>query len=150
MKATEIVELLRARHSKPSNEWAFFAELRCGTGYDLQDGHSVEQRIDAFALNCWPSKKYERVAYEIKVTRQDFIHEIDHPEKREQALMLSNRFYFVAPEGVIGIPDVPEEAGLMQVNALGITRILKQAPLRDAGPMPMSFIASILRREATR
>lgn len=58
MKAKGIVEALRKRHNK--REWAFFAELRVGTGYSSKElrkaGINPEQRIDGYVINLYPSK----------------------------------------------------------------------------------------------
>lgn len=91
MNAVKIVKALH--HSHPRPNWAYFPELRVGTGY----GKDNEQRLDAWAMNLMPSKQLSRYAYEVKVSRSDFLAEIKKPWKRKHALMLSNHFYFAAP-----------------------------------------------------
>lgn len=73
METRQIIELLR--HKYPTSEWDTFVELRDGTG-------SYGRRyIDFFAFNLWPSKKFWKVAYEIKVLRSDFTKELNDPTK---------------------------------------------------------------------
>ena len=153
----DILSTLRDRHDGP--EWLFFPELRLGTGYALRcNGRKVlsevESRIDAFAMNCYPSKRCQRVAYEIKMTRSDFIREIRQPLKRRPAMLLTNLFYFVAPDGVLAVEDIPAECGLLVVKdkPTGYTHCsLKEtvpAPWRDTGPAPWHFVAALGRRIA--
>lgn len=146
-----IIKALRRRH--PEKEWAFFEELRAGTGWgntrwgaEDKVPSNPEQRFDAWAINLYPSKNFLRIAYEIKVSRSDFLREMKHPEKRTQALQLSNQFYFVAPIGLIKPGELPPEAGLIEVKDEWESRLKVRAPLRpDAGPT-WQFFAAVARR----
>ncbi|TGE35912.1 hypothetical protein E4K67_22615 [Desulfosporosinus fructosivorans] len=140
-----ILKALRCRH--PEREWAFFEELRAGTGYrNVAAGLNPEQRFDAWAINLYPSRNFVRIAYEIKVSRSDFLKEIKHPEKRTQALQMSNQFYFVAPVGLIKASELPPEAGLIEVKDEWESRMKVRAPVREAVDPTWQFFASIARR----
>lgn len=146
-----IVEALRRHHSDPV-QWCFIPNLRMGTGYRAYTAginlSNVEQSIDAWAMALWPSLKFEKIAYEIKVSRHDFFRELEHPEKRQAALSVSNRFYFAVPSGLVSPTEVPQEAGLIYITGLAARRckVIKEAPWRE-GPAPSwSFIASVARR----
>lgn len=65
-----ILEALAARH--PSGEWLFVSEVALPGGLS-------RRRIDAAAMAYWPSRKYVRHIYEIKVSRQDFRRELKAP-----------------------------------------------------------------------
>jgi hypothetical protein len=149
LTASDIIEALKKRH--PPREWAFFPELRVGTGYQTKRlaklGINPEQRLDAFALNLYPSKEHMRIVYEIKVSRSDFQHEIKNPMKRKQGLELSNEFYFVTPVGLVRPEEIPEECGLIEVHDNLTSRIKVRAPKRTEALEPSwGFIASIARR----
>lgn len=158
MKARDVVKALEKRHgadhsATTGREWAFFEELRAGTGYGTYDyekkekePNSPEQRFDAFAINLFPSKKHERIVYEVKVSRADFLNEIKNPEKRQQALSLSNYFYFAVPKGLVSVDEIPEECGLIEVDEDLKSRIKKKAPYRDTGEPTWQFVSSIARR----
>lgn len=154
MKAQDIVNALREKHaSNYGREWAFFDELRVGTGYRYYDSekgdyepYNPEQRIDAWAINLFRSKNFERIAYEVKVSRSDFLSEIRNPDKRRQALELSNRFYFVTPKGLLKKEEIPGECGLMEVNEDGKLKTVKKAPLRETDGLVWQFLCSIARR----
>lgn len=158
MKAKDVVEALAKRHgadkiNTTGREWAFFAELRVGTGYSTYDYEkkkrkpfNPEQRFDAWAINLYPSKKHERIVYEIKVSRSDFLHEIKNPEKREQALNLSNYFYFVTPKGLVSVDEIPQECGLIEVDEDLNTRIKLKAPFRETDNLRWQFLCTLARR----
>jgi hypothetical protein len=127
--------------------WAFFPELRIGTGY----GKGSEQRIDAFALALWPSKNWASHAYEIKVNRADFLKELRSPLKRRAALRYSNMFWFVTPEGLVKPEEIPVEAGLMEAHASPTgegwyVKVVVSAPWRDIPPPTWNLFASVARR----
>ena|SRR5690625_1570879 len=156
LSADDIITALKARHRKNDREWAFFDELRVGTGYryfDYEKGEyepfNPEQRLDAYAINLFRSNNYERIAYEIKVSRSDFLSEINNPDKRRQALEFSNKFYFVTPKGLLTKDEIPKECGLIEVYEEKdrlTSRIKVSAPFRETDPPPMEFFLSIARR----
>lgn len=119
-----------------------FFELRIGTGRT----QGAEQRIDAFALHPYPSLGHHRTAYEIKVSRSDFLRELKKPNKRRAALRFSNEFYFIAPPAIIHRSEVPLECGLIEVGTDGIGAVVVPAPCRDSMPPTWGFIASIIGR----
>lgn len=124
-----------------------FPELRIGTGY----GKDAEQRIDLWALHPFPSKDLARVAFEIKVSRNDWRTEMKKPLKKQRALLLSNEFYFVAPQGIISLDELPECAGLIEIRENRLkeyyVETVHKAPWRDGHPPTWRFVASLLRRE---
>jgi hypothetical protein len=152
----DIVSAIRRLHTNHGlgDRWAFFEELRLGTGY----GRGVEQRIDAFACGLW-SKNWGSMAYEAKTTRADFRREIKEPSKRRMALRYSNLFWFVTPQGLIKPEELPIEAGLMEVRwrvvqtyperieGWGADTVVP-APWRDIPPPTWSLFASVARRVA--
>ena len=124
--STDILAALRSRHA--GEQWAFFKELRTGTGYNYgsKDGLPHEQRIDAFAINCWPSAGETAIAYEVKVSRQDFLRELDSPQKRRFAEQVSSHSYFAVPFGTIRSAEIPDPWGCVAVHN-GVARMMKQA-----------------------
>lgn len=128
-----------------SSDWIHFDELRIGTGY----GKDAEQRIDFWAMHTLPSERLRRVAFEVKVSRSDFLAELKQPRKRAVALLWSNEFYFVAPSGLISESELPPEAGLVEYRQDDLGARLHwrvMAPWRDTPPASWRFVASMLRR----
>jgi hypothetical protein len=145
IKASEIKKLLKLHYS--DHGWVFFDELRLGTGYySHRLKIDVEQRMDGWAMNTWPSSNFLSLAFEIKISRSDFTRELRRPHKRDCAYLVSNEFYFVAPYDLINISEVPDGCGLMIVTKTNSLKTIKKASHRKLEPFDMHFIASILRR----
>jgi hypothetical protein len=102
------------------------------------------QRCDLWTVDLWPSS-LERIAYEIKVSRADYVHELKHPEKRRLAMLISNRYCFAVPAGLIRHNEVPLDCGLVEVHPNGIREVVS-APWRDIPPPTARFIAELARR----
>lgn len=126
----------------PSMYWLFVCELRTSTGFTRD-----MQRIDALAIHLWPSAQYKREAYEVKLTRSDFLREIKQPQKRKLALLYSNTFYFLAPQGLIKPAELPVECGLREVRPDGIVETTVWAPHRDGHAPTWGFMLSVLRHQ---
>lgn len=143
--AADIVAALHKQWARFDNCIAL-AELRVGTGY----GKDADQRIDFWAMEAIPSKRFRRVAYEIKVSRADFLNELKQPRKRARALLLSNEFYFVTLPGIVKVGELPPEAGLIETGErwrgnLELTT-KHAAPWRDGYPPTWQFLAAVARR----
>ena len=134
----QLVELLRIRH--PAPEWATFTEMAIATGY-------APSRIDFYAMNVWRSKKFLKIAYEIKVSRADFARELKDRSKRRPAELLANECYFVTPAGLVKPDEVPEGWGLVAQTKGGL-RKTKHAKYREADVTSELFVASLARRSA--
>jgi len=146
MEAREIKTALRAYYTGMTykRQYVFFEELRIGTGY----GRDAEQYIDAWVMDCYPSTGMERTSFEIKVSRGDFLAELKNPLKRRAGLLVSNRFYFVTPVGLVKPAELPLECGLIEYNPASSLpfNTVTLAPYRDTGPASWRFLASIARR----
>ncbi|MDP2950661.1 MAG: hypothetical protein Q8P22_14150 [Chloroflexota bacterium] len=145
MNEQDIIAALRRHHRPP--QWVFFDELRVGTGFSGRYAdREVEQRVDAWAISCWDSGRYRRIAYEVKVSRADFKRELADPSKRQATLRISNEMYLVCPARLIQKGEAPEELGLVWVTERHATHLVKRAPYRDT-PFPgWPFVASLARR----
>ena len=139
MTAQDILKRLQQRYGPP--QWLAFPEMKVSTGYSRG-----LQRIDFFAMHSHPSKGFERRAFEIKVSRADFNTELRKPQKRRPALMLVNRFYFIAPVGIVPVEKLPIDAGLVEIRDSGIMQIAVEAPWIDTEPPTWGFVAALIRR----
>jgi hypothetical protein len=140
MDSEVIIKILE--HSHDPLKWAFFKELRIGTGY----GKDAEQRLDAWAINYSPAKKNVTRTYEVKVSLSDFRSEIKKPFKRRPGLRLANEFYFVVPTGLVPKTDIPPECGLIEVTENGKLNPIIAAPFRDVLPPTWRFLSSVMRK----
>jgi hypothetical protein len=151
VKSSDIIKALRKRHGTNGREWAFFDELRAGTGYKSyktykRTGLNPEQRFDAWAINLYPSKKHLTIAYEVKVSRSDFLNEIKNPHKRDMAMMYSNEFYFATPKGLVSKEEIPSGCGLIEIADDLSSKVILKAEHRPQAELNWNFVASIARR----
>ena len=149
--ARDICKLLAERHA--GSEWAFAIEVPTTTGVALLSEMNPlkgTRRIDAFAMNLWPSRGYKRIAYEIKLSRSDWLAECAAWEKHAQAYLLAHEFYVVAPPGVVHDEDLRypnlsmQSLGHIEATDAGLVVRVK-AIETEAWPMPIGFVASLLR-----
>ena len=131
--------LLEERYPLP--EWALIFELSKGTGWSGQEG-----RCDAAAFNCYPSKGYHRLAFEMKTGRGDFLKELDTPKKRAWLEENFHQTYFVCVPGIAKEEEVPDGWGLLVESRSGDKlRRVKVARHRELPPLPESLALSASR-----
>lgn len=124
MKAEDLVKLIRKRYE--GNAYVVLEQVPSATG-------SYQTRwIDVAVFSLWPSKGLTRSAFEIKVARSDFIHELQNAQKHKWAKDSFHEFWFVAPKDIIQIGELPEGVGLMQPR--GDNLIIKKYCSRNDNP----------------
>lgn len=132
LRANTLLQLLEARHVKD----VFISECKDGPTQ-----LTTHLRMDGWAMaKSWAHPSV--CAYEIKVSRSDFIADNKWPGY----LPYCNQFYFVTVKDLIDISEVPEQAGLLVAIGKGpgarlITK--KKAPYRDV-VIPESIYRYIL------
>ena len=129
MDVPRILTILETALHSNASEWMFLRELRAGTG---RGKHSL-QRLDAFALNCYPHRGMKRICYEIKMSRADFRNELKNPLKRRIGMRFSNEFYFVTPAGLLKPEEIPADSGLIEVGASADPEDWKKTLKKQAG-----------------
>ena len=74
------------------------------------------------------------------------MHEIKQPKKRQQALEVSNYYYFATPKGLVKQEEIPPECGLVEIdkNSNRLSWSVK-APYRETEEPTWSFVTSLLR-----
>ena len=142
MTAEEIKAILLKRHSSLLR-WICVTELPTTTSLC-----STLRIIDVFAMALIQSlNNYERIAYEIKVSRADWLSELRHPRKRAAAMSLSNRFFFVLAFGIYKKGDLPkDDCGILEITSQKQIKLIRRAKRRTIKPMPVGFIAALARR----
>ena len=87
-----------------------FPELRLGSGYC----GVAQRRIDLFVISS--NAGNPTTAYEIKVSRSDFKHDINDDLKQRGARLYANEFYYVAPRNMLKPEEIPLWAGLLEFD----------------------------------
>jgi hypothetical protein len=134
MDAGHIAQLLAVRHS----ENVFVTQCKDGP---TQGGLA---QLDAWVMvKSWTQPKM--IGYEIKVSRQDFLHD----NKWSKYLKMCNELYFVCPWDIIHINEVPADCGLMWVSKSGtMVTTKKKAPYRRIEE-PVDLMKYLLMARAT-
>jgi hypothetical protein len=136
-EAARILRALGARHERP--EWVFMTEAPM-----YVPGRGAIH-LDGLAMNCWRTKGFVTIGYEVKVSRSDFRGELKKPEKTAASAALCSAFYFAAPFGLIKPSEVPDPYGLVIVFESGKSRIAKGSKLERPAPT-WGTLAFLMRR----
>lgn len=136
--AGDITDLLAKRYAPPS--WAFLPQVRNGTGYE----RSTTRYADGLAMSLWPSRGMEIHGFEIKVSRSDWISELRNPEKAEYFVKLCDRWWIVAPKGVVLPGELPATWGHMVPRGRRL-HVETEAPKLETAPLDRVQLAAILR-----
>lgn len=147
MTANEIIDRLIEVFRFREPNYVTVREMRMGSGY----GHHA-RTIDLWVMDTAPSKGCPATSYEVKVSRADFCRDIRNPDKQRGARMFSDRFYYVAPVGVIPPEQLPPWAGLIEIHppcevhpAGNVTTAVTAFPCNKNAPT-WPFVVSLLRR----
>ncbi len=107
-------------------------------------------KIDLLAIKVLARGRHRpltREAYEIKTSRQDFLYELRHPEKRQKAYSACNYYWFAVPEGLVQPEEVPSECGLISVSdGLACPIVEKSAEALKTDPPSPDFMVDVARR----
>lgn len=104
--------------------------------------YNGSRRADFWTLEPIFSQQFRATAYEIKVTKPDFLN--DSLEKQTPALKWSNRFWYVTPTGLLTKAHIPEWAGLMEYDGTQFT-VRKRAPKREKAEPDWEFVVNLIR-----
>ena len=138
--AGKCIAALQTRFKAP--EFAFFEQVANATGV------GAGRWADAVAMGIWPSRGLEIHGFEVKVSRSDFKHEIDQPEKAEAIQKYCDRWHIVAPRGMLDTHELPPTWGLLEVSEDGKLATRVAAPELTPVALTKQFVAAILRRQA--
>ena len=138
MRTADIKAALRARFCAP--EWALFFEVADATGA------RHNRWADAVAMNLYPSRGLEINGFEVKASRSDWLRELKNPEKSAPVQNYCDRWWIVAPAGVIADGELPPTWGHYEAKPGGTLRQVVAAPKLEAQPVTRGFVAAMLRR----
>lgn len=77
------------------------------------------RRADLVRIGMWASRGTGIDVHEIKISRSDWLRELDEPAKAEAWWPYCNRFWVVAPPGIVQAAELPEGWGLLEFPASG-------------------------------
>lgn len=135
-----VLHALSQRFASPA--YVFMQGVRNSTGYSGE-----VREADALAFSVWPSRGLELHGFEVKCSRNDWLRELKDPAKAEKIAKWCDRWWLVAPQGVLsGASELPSAWGFIEVIDGKTLRTVKEAPLQEHEPFTRGFIASLVRR----
>ncbi len=146
MKASEVTKCVRENfYGYTDLDMVWIEEFRPSMGWSGE-----RSRLDLWGIRLSPSNGMHAHAFEVKVSRSDWLAELKQPLKRRMALAISNYFWIAAPTGIVKPEELPHQTGLLEVNpeAISKSEILKSrhpADYRDKVRPTWAFVASALR-----
>ena len=109
---------------------------------EVSIAYGGERRADALVVG---RGNETAIAIEIKVSKQDYKHEIEDSEKRALALELSSQYYFATPSGMVETHLIPEECGLMELDKKGMIHVIVPAPSRRPAQPTWRLMGAVAR-----
>jgi hypothetical protein len=138
MTTAELTAQVRKLWAQP--EYHMLQEVRNQTGF----GNGQVGYADVLAMSIWPSRGIRLIGAELKVSRQDWIHEKKKPSKAEPFVQFCHNWWLITGPDVAVAEELPRCWGWMEFDGKRLkTRI--NAP--DMMPIPITheFLASIFR-----
>lgn len=146
MKAEDLVKLIRRKYplDRPDGRQSHVVLEQVPDGTGMYLGHW----IDAVVFSLWASKGLTRSAFEVKITRSDFIHELQNPLKHKWALECFHEFWFVAPEDVIQIDELSPNIGWLCPR--GSKLVIKRHAVQNPNPKLDDVLLAAFMRAASK
>lgn len=140
-KAEDLVTLLKKRYVTDDgayNPCVVLEQVPDGTGW------TQSRWIDVAVFQMWKTKGLTRSAFEVKVSRSDFISELSNPQKHQWCKECFHYFWFVAPKNVIQLEELPPNVGWMypKGNKLAVAR---HAVKNESPKLDDSLLAAFMR-----
>ena len=144
--AQDIRSAIRRRYTNKraaTTRYIIADEVRVGLGFHTYSGNNARS-IDTLVIDTY--RDFRRTAFEVKVSRSDFLSDLAKPDKHTPALALCHDFYWIAPKGMISPDEIPAGMGLMEVDPKGRTRIKVKSDYNMQTGIDEEFAYSIMRR----
>lgn len=104
------------------------------------------RRCDLIRVGMWRSRGTGIDGHEIKVSRSDWLRELDDPAKAEAWWPYVSRWWVVAPPGIVADGELPDGWGLMELPARG-RRFKVRAPAATKEPrLTVGLMVELMRR----
>jgi len=104
------------------------------------------RRADLVRIGTWQSRGTGVDVHEIKVSRSDWLRELDDPAKAEAWWPYCNRFWITAPPGIVAPAELPPDWGLMELPLSGRRFKVKVPAARKEARLTVPLVIELLRR----
>ena len=139
-KTEQVINALRNKY--PSSAYAFLTQVGNSTGWECN------RWADVIVMSLWPSRGLEIIGFEIKVSRQDWVKELKHPDKADTIANYCDSWYLVlGDEEILQFGELPMGWGLMVPQTKKTLKVATESK-RSIKPklIDKNFLASILRQ----
>ena len=135
--AADVYTMLAARYR--GDGWELIPQVPDGTGA------TKGRTADAIAFQTWPSKGLEWHGFEIKVARSDWLRELNDLSKSAPFRKFVDRWWIVAPSGVLTKEELPRGWGWLCPQKSG--KLIQKAPAVPLEPErpDREFLAGVMR-----
>lgn len=116
------------------------------TGVRNDAGWAATRTCDVLVIGTWPSTGHIIHGLEIKVSRGDWLREIQDPTKAEAFARFCDYWWIAASPGIVKLEELPAAWGLFEVVGKGL-RARRPASKREAPEqITRAFLSCIARR----
>lgn len=140
VRGADMLAALTNHYRKPGEEFSgeiLIAEPQSPSG---------QRRCDLLRVGMWQSRGLGIDVHEIKVSRSDWLRELDDPAKAEAWWPYCNRFWITTPPGIVAVNELPEGWGLMELPRSG-RRFKVKVPAASKDPkLTVRLLIELLRR----
>jgi hypothetical protein len=130
------------RHFGSGEQYAVLFEVRNGTAW------RANRSVDAVVMGLWPSLGMELWGMEIKVTRYDWLREIENPAKASEVFEYFDRWFLVAPADIIKPDEIPLPWGWLVPESGRLRQARAAAKNTEPKTVNRHFLGALLRRVA--
>lgn len=136
--APELEALVRGRHPEPA--WAVLSNVASTLG------RGTARRADAVAMGPWSSVGLKLHGFELKVSRHDWVRELQDVEKAEAVGRFCDLWWVVAPPAVVKLEELPALWGLLEPSGNGL-KVRRPATVRpNVEAVSRGFLAAVFRK----
>lgn len=136
MTSGEVIAALRKEYETTH---VFLEQVAEGVGMS-------PRRVDAVAIGAWRSRGHALHAFEVKVSRRDWLRELKTPSKSDAVARYCHHFWVVTPPDILKESEVPEAWGIILVSPGGHLTYVRTVRPRAPEPLDAPFVVGILRR----
>jgi hypothetical protein len=109
-----------------------------------------QRRADLVRVGMWHSRGTGVDVHEIKVSRADWLRELDDPAKAEAWWPHCNRFWVVTVPGIVAPAELPEGWGLMELPSSGRRFKVRVPAVTRPVTLTVPLLVELLRRADNR
>ena len=105
-----------------------------------------QRRADLVRIGMWQSRGTGIDVHEVKVSRADWLRELDDPAKAEAWWPYCNRFWLVTVPGIVMPAELPRRVGLMELPSSGRRFKIRVPAATRPVTLTVPLLVELLRR----